>query len=99
MACILLTRQPCLPHACARCRMWCTRYDVDDPFIDDSEVQAHVAQVGKMNVQTKHSGFYVHSNTAIAAEGAEETRYDGWVLLLLAPVLLCTCTSARPLLA
>jgi hypothetical protein len=62
----------CSGHVCA-CMFWVStcraraRYDSEDPFIDDSEVVAHVEQVDQMAVQTKHTGFYVHNNSAIAA--------------------------------
>jgi hypothetical protein len=44
-------------------------YDVDDPFVDDSELQAGLQEVRRMGVATKHAGFYVHNDDALETVG------------------------------
>ncbi len=43
-------------------------YEPDADFIDDSEIAAQVAELNKLQVKTKHSGFYAHGGgVAISA--------------------------------
>ena len=50
-------------------------YDSGDSFIDDSEIKAQQRELRKLKVKTKHSGFYAHGESAIAAEYVEFLKY------------------------